>query len=380
MFNVRAAVLIIMILLGSAASNAEIVNNYDELIKTYKNSSSECEIDLNSDLDADEVLGVPMGNNVVIHGHDYSICGQNIFSGIVIQGNKSLNMDSIAIDSFYTDTNGSVLKNDNSSDIYITNGKFYSNRAEIDGGVIFNSSNISYLEGDFSSNISGSNGGAIYNDREAYIGTLAGKFSNNISERSTGGAIFNFGNIDKLYADFTGNRAEKGSGGAIVNFGNIGEIKGKYENNYAGSSEFLMFNHPYFDNIDKNNTENAPYLMGGGGAIMNYSIIDKLSGTFLNNSTNGLGGAIRNSYGIINMVSDEEEIYFSGNTDATGNNAVYNDGGTINMTAGDYDITFNDKISGSSIGMEPNININQDGAGSGIINFNNEISDNIINM
>lgn len=121
-------------------------------------------------------------------------------------------------------------------------------------------------------------------------------------------------------------------------------------------------------------------ILGGGGAIMNYGIIEKLSGVFLNNSTDGHGGAIRNYYGTINIVSDEQPVYFSGNTDCTGSNAIYSDSGIVNMNADKYDIVFDDAISGSGDYVEPVININQSGNAQGKVVFNNTVSDNMVNM
>ena len=378
MYLKRVGILSIILYFSAISALAVEVNSYDELLEEFNSETSGCEIDVECNIQAHCPLGAPKSNNVVIHGHDNVLDG-NGYGGIVLNNNQSLDIDSVNAQNFHA-SRGSVLDTNSGCHADLIKGNFYSNSASMDGGVLFNSSNISDIVGDFSSNTAGLNGGAIYNDTSGVISAIQGTFSDNTTRENTGGAVFNFGQIGNIEADFSNNRAERGNGGAIVNFTEVGFIKGNFTGNYAGSSSVLMYNHPYFDYLIKNNIELAPEEYGGGGAIMNYGNIEKLSGTFIGNKTEGLGGAIRNSYGTINIVSDEEDVLFTDNIDANGANAIHNDSGIINMTTGDYDIIFNDSITGSTTYIEPVININQNGAGEGKVVLNNDVSGNIVNM
>ncbi len=374
MFFKRVGIILGTIAFGHSAVFAVNADSYDDFINAYHNNESQCEINLDCNIEAQSDLGVPSGKDIIIHGNNNVLDGNNC-SGIVLNNNQSLKLDSITAQNFHC-TKGAVIDNNSGCSADLIEGNFLNNSAEIDGGVLFNSSHINELKGLFSGNSAGTNGGAIYNNSESVIDNIIGTFTNNTAYMSTGGAIFNFGQIGNIYADFIQNRSETANGGAIVNFMNTEVIKGDFSGNYAGSTQFSFFNHPYFNLLKKNNIYLDAELYGGDGAIMNYGEIKKLSGSFTDNLTDGLGGAIRNSYGTINIISDEEEVYFSGNKDANGNNAIFNDSGTINLISGDYDIVFNDSISGATTYIEPVININ----GSGNVIFNNSVENNIINM
>lgn len=128
----------------------------------------------------------------------------------------------------------------NSGNIREITGEFIGNHSSYDAGAIQNDGTIENISADFIGNYASLYGGAIRNYL-ATIKSLSGKFKNNYSEETMGGAIYNHGIITNITADFIGNHA-KGEGGAIVNdnmgggtsiFYNISSITGKFKDNYV---------------------------------------------------------------------------------------------------------------------------------------------------
>ena len=238
----------------------------------------------------------------------------------------------------------------------------------------------------------------LYNNNGT-VNISGSSFSNNdtstISDRErAGAAIYNAGGIINISEDssFSGNQAY--NGGAIANAGGTVVIE--------------------------NSTFDGNHTTGGnGGAIDTWggttTIIDS---SFTNNhandnfdiddyqnirgdeSTTYAGGAINNNNGgTLNIVAQNKNVEFTGNTVGSGNNSFSNaitNNGTINLNASDgYSIIFNDSIGyvrGSS--RDDNIiNINKsdvaltNSAGeaittptAGTIAINNAVYDQTVNM
>ena len=195
----------------------------------------------------------------------------------------------------------------------------------------------------FAENESSTNGGAVMNraietDGNAVL-TINGttEFSQNIANMN-GGAIYNVARDGRI---------------ATINMNN-------------GSYTFA-------DNTATNN----------GGAIYNEGIMNIVNATFTDNkSTNGLGGAIYNT-GDITFGGD---VVFSGNTDTTGTNDIYNDGtitfnGNANVVGG---ITGNsgDLIIGNDGVLTLNsANVNQNTiTNNGQLNLNSATSSDVTNF
>ncbi len=359
------------------------VDSYDEFIDTYRSGPKDGEINLECNVDMDCNLGCP-ACDLKIEGNDNTIDG-NGCGGIVLEHNRKLSAEGVTMQNF-TDGHGAVLNNTEGCSVEKFSGNFVNNFSDGEGGVIYNESSIIQTNGRFENNQSNNNGGAICNLQNADIGSVSGEFDNNVTTKSTGGAICNFGKMGIVNAYFNSNRADEGQGGAIANYGNIDSVQGNYENNSSYISGGAVYNSGSIGSLKGNftgnsTTETADFV--GGGAVFNYGNIDKLSGTFKNNSSNGMGGAIHNAYGTINIVSDEEDVIFSGNSDSTGSNAIHNDSGTINLNASNKNIVVNDKISGNSLYTDAVININSPEISednSGVVELNNEVAGNTVNM
>lgn len=154
-----------------------------------------------------------------------------------------------------TTVNGGAIYNNgdigNITGDFIANYAFASKSGSAVGGAIYNTNKpINNITGDFignytntaaTSSLQKSAGGAINNSTtSSKIGNITGNFIGNYSTGNTssyGGAIYNYGEIEKISGDFTGNYVQSSNsdakGGAIYNNSSIGEISGNFINNYA---------------------------------------------------------------------------------------------------------------------------------------------------
>ncbi len=383
---VKLILLIILLCFNFSLCFADDIYTYNELIDNLTESCEQKDINIQEDLKANCSVGCPMPSSVNINGNNHTIDG-NDCGGFILENGKTLNMSAVKAENFHG-TQGGVVYNNNGCSVNSLDGEFCHNSSDGDGGVIYNNANIGNINGEFSDNHSVNNGGAVYNNSLSRIENVTGSFKNNSTTDSTGGAICNMGEVGRVNAYFNSNRAVTGNGGAVSNYSKIDYIEADFNSNNAKESGGAVFNSGLIGylkgNFNGNSSEENNMYMGGG-AIMNYGSINKLSGKFENNKTNGYGGAIHNAYGVINLISDEEDIIFNGNTDSTGSNAIYNDSGVVNLNAGGYDIVINDAITGGNTDYSHDsiININNPAvsqSGQGNIAINNTVADNIINM
>ena len=186
---------------------------------------------------------------------------------------------------------------------------------------------------------------------------------------SQGGAIDNRGTATITGSTFTGNTSGR-NGGAI---GNIA-IATITDSTFTGN------------------------LAAYGGAIFNSdntattTISDS---TFTGNSA-GYGGAIFNNLGTVNIIANESDTTFTGNTANGVSNALYNLNYDVDAVAninaaGEHRVVFNDGIDGEGFSIAENIiNINNTGVKmadgttdaptSGVVEFNNTVKNNTVNL
>ena len=195
-----------------------------------------------------------------------------------------------------------------------------------------------------------------------------------------GGAIYNIGKIENIYADFSNNYVKNSAealGGAIYNFNTINEISGTFSGNFAQSD--------------------TSYAMGG--AIYSSSPITITNSTFTDNyvQTGALrdspagnmtmGGAIF-SFSDLNIKADDGESIFSGNkikwANGEDSSAItmlsYQKTANLNLDSRNNGlIHFDDKINALSYvdylllsAKQQGLNVADDGAGGYIIGGGSE--------
>ena len=303
-----------------------------------------------------------------------SVIGQSNISSVIDVNNKALfdlskksdlTLKDVRIISAVSDR-GSVVKaiNQNSS-VIIDNASFLNNIAAAFGGVLFNASTSNAkINGIFNANMAGSSGGAIYN--QGNIDSIKGEFTSNHTTNSwatgkvVGGAIANKGGtINSITADFNSNYSDQ-YGGAIANFGEndvsptINSISGNFNNNYivVNNSEAFggaiynnkiissitgdfISNHIAQDNLDKVAAKGgAIYNEGTNGLVISGNFLDNYIS--VNSSSSALGGAIYTKMNTSIVADNGQNALFKGNYVQIGNNkndnAIYVDNAYATLT------------------------------------------------
>ena len=270
--------------------------------------------DIKPNIDRENITAINSAlSELTIIGNNYSLAGRGEGSGpITVAANQILNINNLNQSNF-----GQFLLNNGTANI--TGGSLSSNATQAvynNGTLHISSSTISNNSG------SGNQDAAIYNNGgTVYIN--GSKFNNNTS--FNGAAIANAGGtvvIEK--STFDGNHTTGGNGGAIDTWGGTTTIiDSSFTDNHANDN----FNIDDYQNIR------------GDGA------------------TAYAGGAINNNNGgTLNIVAQNEDVEFAGNTVGSGDN-VFNSGitnyGTINLNASeDHSIIFDDAISYSIYSTE----------------------------
>ena len=321
-------------------------------------------------------------------------------------------------------------------------GNYVQSSGQVNGGAIHNqgsstvTSTITSINGNFDGNyaIGGGrvSGGAINNNGYAEITNgITGDFTNNYAKSTgtsalaRGGALFNCGDISSVVAKtatgFTGNYTESSGtgavGGAIAIMTGpltsaINSISTNFTNNYAYATKSgayaqggAIYNaaNQILGNVTGDFTNNYAIATGTsgyaqGGAIWNASSanggITLTDSNFTGNAATTAGGAIYNT-GTANIIANGANVTFSNNktgvtptivdgkiTGVTGGsvNDIYNTG-TVNLKAADgKSITFGGTITDKTT-PSGTINIGEtSSAYTGIVNFNNTVTQNAINL
>jgi len=323
----------------------------------------------------------------------------NFGSGAISNNGGTLNLDNVTFTGNYSINGygGAILNNGvltntdpntgNSINESITstirNSTFEDNQASLDGGAISNNGGTLNLDNvTFTGNYSVNGyGGAIsnygilpntdpntgYSINESITSTIRNSTFENNHSLYDGGAIYNDKgtlNIDNV--TFRGNYSESSSGGAIYNYGilantdpNTGNSinesitstiqNATFENNHAAGDGGAIYNCGGTLNISSDSTFTGNQSeSGSGGAIYNYGILpntDPNTGYSINES---ITSTIRNST-------------FENNHSLGDGGAIYNDGGTLNIS--DSTFTGNQSESGSggaiyNYGILPNTDPN----------------------
>ncbi|MGN0031579.1 MAG: hypothetical protein ACI37Q_06470 [Candidatus Gastranaerophilaceae bacterium] len=346
----------------------------------------EFQIAANQQYKVSEVLNpVPAGK--------LSIVGASNVSSVLDADNKALfyldkdsdlTLQNVRIISAKSDS-GSVIKAVNqASAITIDNGSFINNVAALFGGVVSNASTklTNNIKGIFTGNTAGSSGGAIFN--QGNINSISGEFNANHTTNSwatgkvVGGAIANKGGtITNINADFTSNYSDQ-YGGAIANFvesgvsSTINSITGNFNDNYivvnnAEAFGGAIYNNGTISTISGNfkgnhiAQDNSDTIKAYGGAIYNWGSNDlKISGQFtdnyisVNSNSTAFGGAIYTKMNTSIVADNGQNTLFKGNYVQVGNtkndNAIYVDNIyatlTLNATTGGV-ISLYDNIDGA---------------------------------
>jgi len=198
--------------------------------------------------------------------------------------------------------------------VTLDNATLTNNTAGSKGGAVYTNGMTIANGASFTGNYSSGAGGAIYNagTSNAIVGSGTISFNNNDTAKGSGdrgGAIYSDGSITFTgSSNFTGNDAEYG--GAIY---------------LAASTATVTLFNPTFD------SNTSP---GFGGAMRTYGLTITGGATFLNNFSNGAGGAIYSS--------GSNPITVSGVSSFTNNDTLKGSGDRGGAIWSQGNVTFND--------------------------------------
>ncbi|MDR0912191.1 MAG: DUF11 domain-containing protein [Methanobrevibacter sp.] len=248
---------------------------------------------------------------------------------------NSLKLVNLTIKNGFRDFAGAIYSQ---SSLTIENCNFISNKANKNGGVIYNTGNNLNIKNSYFNSNTGAYGGAIYSignntviDNSVFTGNRA------INSAGLGGAIFNNGgnNLKIFNSKFTKNTAID-SGGAIFSKGNNFILNGgTFESNFASSGGairtdtgniFTVSNSVFKSNIGKIR----------GGAIINEA--DRFTVVNSNFSTNNAAfGAGIFSYG--SMCSVSNSIFASNVANLTATGGTGYGGGIYNYKGNNWTVS-----------------------------------------
>ena len=344
--------------------------------------------------------------NANFYNNNVTTYGNYTYGGIITNHVEGGYGNYAVIDSIQGEFINNGLKNTySSSSSYTRGGAIYSNSTitngitdslfrgnyvdasgNAQGGAIYVSNYyMEKINADFINNYASSanymaQGGAIYLD--AYSLSINGDFIGNHVQGQTaqGGAVY-ANRIHGINGIFSNNYASSTSGsaygGALYLNNYIFSLNSNYENNYVTTSNGKAYGGAIYNNARQSHAFTGDFIgnhaqatgssgAAYGGAVYNTNSM-YIEANFKDNyakASNGkaYGGAIYNAGGM--TISNST---FSGNYDSTGSNAIYNTG-TVSIG---YNVTFDDKISGSN----GKLNINGKN-----IKINNTITGNTVNL
>lgn len=299
-------VLLLVVCVHQAQANDIQVRNFDELMNSHPISGDT--IEFLDDMTSDDTIGYNFyGLDITFEGNNYSINGNDIFGGFVLNQDSLFNQVSLlnCKGQEYNHSNFAGAVYNSGGIIDINNSVFNGNFVDAAGfnfavgGALYNLNggvihiNTALFEDNYSDGAS-SYGGAIANGyqnvgTDAYMTISNSVLKNNYSEGSViphGGALYNLGVIDISRTQFDDNYVlgiDRGTyvyGGAIYNEGIASINQVDFRNNNASAQDYSLIN---------------------GGAIYSSHKIDIFNSIFNNNSVSGgeysyfYGGSIYNS-------------------------------------------------------------------------------------
>lgn len=272
----------------------------------------------------------------------------------------------------------------------VENSEFTGNKASYGGAIYINDGQFDIKNSKLNNNESTSGGGALYIKSNSTVNLDHTEFDkNNVSTGSTGGAIYNEGNLSiKNGSSFTNNQVALGSGGAISNRGTLNIDSAKFENNIAKQDGGAIADtgSATIKNSTFINNQSLEYI---GGAIVSSSNLEIGNCLFEKNSAYSYGGAVA----LMNGNAKITDSTFRENTaqSSFGGGAIINYLGTMDLNGSNLFENNSSKTNGGAISATTNSTTNissgtqfignkADGLGGGIfsqgtININANASD-----
>lgn len=361
------------------------VSDFSSFYNAYKNAATENDIVITADMTATRLLSAAGAQGTIINGGGYNFNGEN-YNGFTVSNGYSMSLtnggsfsvsDQTAtiensFNGFYQSGQGAVFANLGGI-VNIENSAFINNSSRYGGSVVYqtNSGSLNILNSAFQNNsVTRNNGGVIYNQYRT-TANIDGSYFQENSASQYGGVIFNDGDLTVTNSVFRSNTAQSGSAvynsnnatlsnvyfidntssesvGAVYTTGMMNLSNAAFQNN-TGVTGGAIGNYGIVGDglysVVKNSvfTDNSATY---GGAVYNWDDMYIIDSSFSNNSATDGGGAIFNLNAVF-LIAQNEDIEFSGNTSSGVSNAIHTTQSLFLNAAPDYEIVFNDRITGS---------------------------------
>ena len=373
--------LFIGIFMTNIPAEATDVNDWTTLKNTLENNNVS-EINFTNDIIISDENSPRIEGNKIINGHNYKLDGNQelgfTVGSVGMTSEISVTINKVVFENFSNDANHynitDIFHINENSTLNINDSTFQNNK-ELSYGIInLSNGNVTLNNVTVSNNSSeGQYGGILYNEaNNGSLKVLNSKFEDNTVSGS-GGAIYTAlsTNLSVENTNFIKNTADS-NGGAIYNYqAEVATIKNSnFESNVATNGGAIYSKGDFYNDDDPRGV----------------TIIDS---SFKNNNANKKGGAIFVDTGFLDIIANNKDVEFTGNTDSNGSNAIfsYADGydAVVTLNANtDRKIVFNDKLNAEQpdTNYKNIININKSGSypTAGTIVFNNEVKNNEVNL
>lgn len=361
------------------------VSDFNSFYNAYKTNAAQNDITITADITANRLVGVAGSVITNIDGGGYNFIGDN-YNGFTVSSGSSISFANggsfsvsgqsatieNSINGFYQSGQGAVFSNAG-GDLTIENSAFSNNSSRYGGGVFYqtNSGNLNISNSAFQNNsVTRSNGGVIYNQYRT-TANIDGSYFQENSASNYGGVVFNDGNLTVADSVFSSNTAASGAAiynsntvtmnnvsfidnigtesvGAVYTTGMMNITNGTFENNRGETGGAIGVYGIVGDGLytvvkDSTFTGNSATY---GGALYNWDDAYIIDSSFTNNTATDNGGAIFNINALF-LIAQNSDIEFTGNASSGESNAIYTSEMLGLNASTDYQIVFNDKITGS---------------------------------
>ena len=361
------------------------VSDFNSFYNAYKTNAAQNDITITADITANRLVGVAGSVITNIDGGGYKFIGDN-YNGFTVSSGSSISFANggsfsvsgqsatieNSINGFYQSGQGAVFSNAG-GDLTIENSAFSNNSSRYGGGVFYqtNSGKLNISNSAFQNNsVTRSNGGVIYNQYRT-TANIDGSYFQENSASNYGGVVFNDGNLTVADSVFSSNTAASGAAiynsntvtmnnvsfidnigtesvGAVYTTGMMNITNGTFENNRGETGGAIGVYGIVGDGLytvvkDSTFTGNSATY---GGALYNWDDAYIIDSSFTNNTATDNGGAIFNINALF-LIAQNSDIEFTGNASSGESNAIYTSEMLGLNASTDYQIVFNDKITGS---------------------------------
>lgn len=272
--------------------------------------------------------GTISGNSVQYQGAGILNSGELVIANGIITGNVADNGGGISnsgilsitetrLSGNQAEAKGGAIHSYSSGTLTLSAVEISENLANYGGGISHDTSQtMTLVDSTISKNTANQQGGGLYcgSASTSVVNTITNSIFLENTSVNYGGGIFNFGNLEITHSRFEANSATIQSGGGIYTYGDA--VTTRVEQS----------------TLIRNTASN-------GGGIINYSNLEILDSSFIENTalgTSGYGGGINN----------QKNLHISNST-FSGNLAAFGGGGVMNSSNGSM-LMINCTLTGNS--------------------------------